>query len=98
MAGQWLRACLAATNKSLAKNNKSRTGGEATNQHNRVRSQQRGQSNMKRVKGPDETDVASAVGAAEALVTSCGSQGQSRTCITHREDNACLTRTNGDVS
>jgi len=33
---------LAATNKSLAKNNKSRKGGEATNQHNRVRSQQRG--------------------------------------------------------
>ena len=31
---------------------------------------------MKRVKGPDETDVASAVGAAEALVTSCGSQAK----------------------
>jgi hypothetical protein len=37
MAGQWLRACLAATNKSLAKNNKSRTGGEATNQHNQAK-------------------------------------------------------------
>jgi len=45
---------LAAPNKTLAKSNKSRTGGEATNKQNRVRSQ----SNMKTVKRPDETDVA----------------------------------------
>src|SRR5262249_42398897 len=34
---------LAATNKSLAKSNKSRTGIEATNKHNRLRTQQQGQ-------------------------------------------------------
>src|SRR5262249_40591015 len=52
------RTVLAATNKYLAQSNKSRTAGETTNKHNRVRSQQQGPSTMKRVKGPDETDVA----------------------------------------
>jgi len=36
------RMFLAATNKSLAKSNKSRTGIEATNKHNRLRTQQQG--------------------------------------------------------